>query len=456
MGLHRCAAVVVRLAACSVAVCGEGCAAGDFVFDANGGITVNGSRPGSEAGGGQGAQGGSDGTGSDSIDGGAGVNGDGGDGQGGDGGDGQGGDGGDGQGGDGGDGQGGDGQGGDGQGGDEGESYNVYFGYLHSHTSVSDGSGSPAQAYRYAREEAGLDFFGIADHDYWPDDMTDSAWSKIKSAANEYNDDGSFVAFWGFEWTSDEAYSGYDGLELGHITITSSEDYCNSGYEPTRTLNQLVQWLSTQDAVAFLNHPGQYGTTFDKFEFDHSEKIVGMELWNRSQDYYSKSGYYSNDGGKGYYDEALIRGWYIGAGGGQDNHDADWGTANQWRMAVLAPEKTRAALLQAFKARRFYSSRDKNLVLSFVCNGAQMGSKVEASTWDCEITASDGDNEAFSRIDLLRNGEVLETWSPGESDPVVTLTVDVDPGDYLYVRLYQASDSDAWAAISSPIFAVTE
>ena len=49
--------------------------------------------------------------------------------------------------------------------------YNVYYGQLHSHTRISDGTGSPAQAYEYARDTAGLDFFSIADHDYWPNDM---------------------------------------------------------------------------------------------------------------------------------------------------------------------------------------------------------------------------------------------------------------------------------------------
>jgi hypothetical protein len=46
--------------------------------------------------------------------------------------------------------------------------YNVYYGMLHSHTSISDGSGTPSEAYEYARFTAELDFFGIADHDYGP------------------------------------------------------------------------------------------------------------------------------------------------------------------------------------------------------------------------------------------------------------------------------------------------
>lgn len=38
---------------------------------------------------------------------------------------------------------------------------NVYFGNLHSHTSYSDGSGTPAQTYKYARDTADIDFLAL-------------------------------------------------------------------------------------------------------------------------------------------------------------------------------------------------------------------------------------------------------------------------------------------------------
>src|SRR5262245_14254422 len=43
---------------------------------------------------------------------------------------------------------------------------NVYFGNLHSHTSYSDGSGTPEDAYRHARFEAHLDFLAITEHNH--------------------------------------------------------------------------------------------------------------------------------------------------------------------------------------------------------------------------------------------------------------------------------------------------
>jgi hypothetical protein len=42
----------------------------------------------------------------------------------------------------------------------------VFFGNLHSHTALSDGSGTPAEAYERARDTAGLDFLAITEHNH--------------------------------------------------------------------------------------------------------------------------------------------------------------------------------------------------------------------------------------------------------------------------------------------------
>lgn len=220
-----------------------------------------------------------------------------------------------------------------------------------------------------------LDFFSIADHCSYPYDrlMTPAQYRDTQATANRYTQDGTFVTFWGFEWTSDDTSWGGPSALLGkgHVTVINSPDFCRATDQATNDLNVLVGWLSTRDVVAFMNQPGEYKYGFDSFDFHRSEKIVGMELRNENTDYFA-SGSWCH--------AALARGWRSGAEGSGDNHAANWGTENECRMAVRVREKTRAAVPAAMEARRFCSTRDRNLPLSFTIRGAKMGSTVPTVT----------------------------------------------------------------------------
>jgi hypothetical protein len=323
------------------------------------------------------------------------------------------------------------------------DGYQVYYGSLHNHSNVSDGQGTPDQAYNYAKNVAQLDFFGLSDHSNL---MDASEWLLIKNSANIYNEDGVFAAFYGFEWTTYFSY--------GHVTVVNTEDYCSTG-SPTNTFVGLISWLDARNGIAFFNHPGWDAFAFN--EFDHfadapCSKFVGLELWNDHDGfskYYYNNGYYGSDGNKGYFDEALIRHWKIGAAGGDDNHTATWGTATPFRMGVLATAKTRIDIFNALQVRRFFSTMDKNLILSLKINGNDMGSTILGGTWDAVIQSFDVDNEIISNVDLLKNGAVIQSWTPGTIHPCIVQSINCADGDYFYARVKEADGNEA---ISSPIF----
>ena len=76
---------------------------------------------------------------------------------------------------------------------------------LHGHSSRSDGTGTPADYYRYAREVAALDVAALTDHDHWgilPLDRHPEILAEIRAAARRYDEPGRFLALLGFEWTS--------------------------------------------------------------------------------------------------------------------------------------------------------------------------------------------------------------------------------------------------------------
>lgn len=322
--------------------------------------------------------------------------------------------------------------------------YFVYYGSFHNHTNISDGTGTPEEAYRYARHTADLDFFGLSDHDYF---FNDSNWNLVKKVADRHNIDSVFTTFWGFEWSSDT---------FGHVTVVNSDTYCFSRETETAHYRGLNSWLDSRTCFAILNHPGRQNSTGVEFEhFDRaiSGKIVGMELWNKSDGftyYYYNNGYDSIDNNKGFYDEALSSKLKIGAAGGFDNHAATWGTSADFRMAILATNLTREHLTSAMHARRFYSTLDKNIALSFTVKGQEMGSTISPGTSTLQIRALDGDNEAFSEVVLFdRNHNIRRIWQPGRTTVDITDTLHYENGDYYYVKVSQIDGDEA---ISSPIW----
>ena len=315
----------------------------------------------------------------------------------------------------------------------------MYYGHLHNHSNVSDGSGTPDEAYNYAKNVAGLDYFSTSNHVGY---IVESEWTSIKTAAEKYNEDSVFAAFWGFEWSGS-----------GDVTIINTDDYTTMSDPPPGSFADLCDWLEIRNGLAFFNHSGRGGSfQFEGFTTTPSDKFVGMELFNKEDGYdvyYYNDGFYPNDGNLGHFAEANIRGWKIGASGSDDNHAGTWGTRTDYRMAILANHLSRSELFAAMQARRFYSTLDKNLALSFKIDTNEMGSSIEGGTYDMQIQAGDNDGESFTRVMLFRNGIEMNTWNIDTPDVDLSLPVDAFDGEFFYVKVTQADGDEA---ISSPIY----
>ncbi|UII24599.1 CehA/McbA family metallohydrolase [Fulvivirga maritima] len=319
--------------------------------------------------------------------------------------------------------------------------YNVYYGHLHNHTSYSDGTGTPADAYTHGRDVAGLDFMGLSEHGI---QLSNSEWNRLKNTADDYTETGRFVAFWGFEWSSSVLY--------GHVSVFNTSNYAN--VLNTFSFSDLKNWLDGEDGVAFFNHPGREdnGVEFEHFDTTPHEKFVGMELWNKGtgfEEYYYNNGYEFDDEGLSYFDEALTRNWKIGASGSHDHHGTSWGETDM-AMAILAPELSRDALYSALQARRFYSTEDRSLVLSFQLAGAEMGSTLVADAHQqLRIQSFDEENEKISTVQLYRNGQLMYEWNNNAFTVDLAKDITTSENEYYYVKITQ---EDGDEAISSPIF----
>ncbi len=324
--------------------------------------------------------------------------------------------------------------------------YKLYYGYLHAHSSLSDGKGQPDDAYRMARDEAKLDFFAITDHAsliaFWP---WDAKWARTRKAADRFNEDGRFVALRGFEWSSPT---------FGHINVLGTKNFATCISEPTMVA--LYEWLADYpDAVCRFNHPGyadKLNVEFEHFALSQFavNQMVGIEMFNKDR---GIEKFFSNGFRKGgrFLDEAIARGWFTGVVGGQDNHKRNWGTRSNDRVGVWATSLTREGILDAYRARRTFATEDVNLCLSFMANGAQMGSRLQPGAMTLLIDVEDGDREPFVSAELFKRGQRLKEWPLGSAEASITFRDSAVAGDYYYVMVTQ---DDGDLALSSPIWIV--
>lgn len=344
--------------------------------------------------------------------------------------------------------------------GEPGVQYRTFFGFLHAHSHLSDGQGGALEAYKFAREQGRLDFFGLTDHGVnlllrWP---WEDKWATLRQAAEETYEPGAFATFWGFEWSNPL---------LGHVGVVNSADFTHT--LARIRMPELYAWLVDRpEAFARFNHPGRRSATvlgFDLRELSHFDlypeavpQMVGLELWNKEDgfDRFYYSGSWNGDP-RSFLDVGIQKGWQLGTLGGQDNHQKQWGTANDFRTGVLAEELTREGIIDAYRNRRIYSTEDKDLVLDFRASGFPMGSHLTGVEPRFEVTARDGSGDTFRGVRLYRNGVELENRRVAGNAISVTFTDPSPTGaDYYYVIVTQSDDNDGNGrndeAISSPIW----
>ena len=115
----------------------------------------------------------------------------------------------------------------------------VFFGNIHSHTSYSDGTGTPEDAYRYARHTGHLDFLAITDHNHksaenGADDRRDGIMiatntslytNNTINAAQQWTQDGAFVALYGQEYSSINSGNHTNVNDISQVIDVNNQGY---------------------------------------------------------------------------------------------------------------------------------------------------------------------------------------------------------------------------------------
>lgn len=330
-----------------------------------------------------------------------------------------------------------------------GDGWNLYFGQLHAHTSLSDGTGTVEEAFAYASRVPGLDFFAVTEHSNSLDNDDAGAigtdgktvsqeWAAGKAAAAAVTD-GDFLGIFGYEMSWSEM------SQLGHINTFNTPGWQSSTQAGFSTLESYYQALTTvPGSVSQFNHPG---TTYGYFEnFSHySPKydpyIQLLEVGSENE--YTAYNYYTR---------ALDAGWHVAPSNNQANHQGNWGDASSARTVVLAKALTEERLYEAIRSYRVYATEDSDLEILYYLDGQIMGSILTSPAQTVTVSLSDPTDAAVGTVEVVADGGV--TIARRQLDTASgTLTIPVS-GSYSYYFL-RVTQPDGDIAVTAPVWVDT-
>jgi hypothetical protein len=331
----------------------------------------------------------------------------------------------------------------------------LLFADLHGHSNLSDGTGTPEDYYRYARDVAALDVAALTDHDHWGIpflDETPAHWRRIEAAARGFHEPGRFVTLLGYEWTS---------WIYGHrhvLHFADESELRSSVDERFDTPPELWAALAGAPALTFAHHSAGAPIATDwSIPPDPALEPVTeiVSVHGSSEGFDSPQPVRDMLEGNTVRD-ALARGYRLGLIGSGDSHDGHPGltqiaaAGSGGLAAIFAAEPTREAVLEALRARRVYATNGPRIVLEVTLDGAPMGASLPAGAGKALVVrvAAPGPLEA---VELVTSAGVVAS-TPGEGQRSLgfeTTAPELAPGSWLYVRVLQRDGGAAW---SSPFF----
>ena len=303
-------------------------------------------------------------------------------------------------------------------------SYQLYWGDLHSHCSISYGAGTVAQALERARRQ--LDFCSITGHAFWPDMPVDRErygdiidyhiegfarlagnWDQLlaEQAAGSRSD--AFLALPSYEWHSPE-YGDHNVYAAGPaLPLLDAAD-----------LPALREVARSAKAVVIPHHigyaAGYRGIDWEHFDADLSPFVEIYSLHGCSE---SEDAPYPmlHDMGPRDWQSTACAGWAKGHRFGviasTDHHGGYPGSYGDGRVGVWASSLTREAIWEALLARRVYAVTGDKIEARMLVDGAEMGAEIQSSSRhriELDVRGSD----AVDCVEILKNDIVLRRLYP--------------------------------------------
>ena len=312
-----------------------------------------------------------------------------------------------------------------------------YWGDLHGQSEETIGTNSARDFHRFARDRAFLDAVAHQGNDF---QITTPFWHHLNELSREFNQDGSFVVFPGYEWSGNTGLGGdrnvlyrHEGRQIHRSSHALVDDLSDVDTD-ANSAEDLFQALKDEDCVVFAHIGGRYAD----INIAHDIRL------ERSVEVHSAWGTF-----EWLIHDAFRQGYRVGIVSNSDGHKGRPGASHPGATkfgayggltCMLASEFSRQGLLDSLRRRHHYGTTGCRMVLDTRADFdapatifdddpllGDTGSRSSSSAMMGDICRS-ADEAVTFRVDVLgaapierielRNGlDVLETVRPyGDAD----------------------------------------
>jgi len=269
--------------------------------------------------------------------------------------------------------------------------YNIYWGDLHSHCSISYGEGKLEDAVKRASQQ--LDFCSITGHAFWPDisklsnkhkpirkyhlegfKKLKKNWKNTLIKLKLFEKKYSIKIFPSYEWHS---------LKYGDHNIYSND--FSLKLLNAKNINDLKKKLNKNNLV--IPHHIGYGEENRgiNWKYYSSKLSPFVEVFSMHGCSIDEDNPFTmlHDMGTLKGSGTAVAGWkknkIFGVIGSTDHHGGYPGSFGHGKMGVIAKNKSKKSLWDSFKKRKVYAVTGDKIHLSFKINSHEMGSKIKES-----------------------------------------------------------------------------
>ncbi len=344
----------------------------------------------------------------------------------------------------------------------------VFWGDLHTHSQLSHhGLSYPIDVFNYGKKISFLDYLAFTEHSYIPD----SQYRAGISIGNQFNQDGSFVTFNGYEWST---------LNYGHQCAYFKDDNPPAIITNYNSPNYFINTVRAQGGLINITHPsglwGTYASFYVNWSYFDPAVQTNSEITGNSGicfEIIDNSFSTARQCAPGTsVQDGLAANHVFGFIGASDNHQGRPGknpnpeatsaytyvypnliTKDVGLSASFAPALNRTDIFTSLANRHNYATTGARILMKFNIGNHVMG---DYFTWDSlamglpVLHGTIHGTDTITQIDIVRNNQTLVSFTPGTYDYTFSYTDSTAAiNSYYYLRVSQSNTDMAW---SSPIW----